>query len=777
MYRWQEKTASFPLALLFSGVLAAPAVLAVETPQQASERKPAIRAMVAGQGAAFQVDGRLDEPAWSEAPVYDNFHQYLPEDGKAAPPAYRTSVQMVVDEQALVFGIRAWDPEPGALQGSLARRDKVDRDQDFIGIWLDPSGHGRNAQFVRVNISGVVSDGMYRSDNDEYDLGPDFPVDAAVTILPDGYSMEIRWPLSNVRVPYGEGKAWRAMIERSVPHADGMVLLSAALKKDSLSFIAELQEVDGIAATVSAVRDRAFLELRPELTMRRQEVSDAAGRREINRNSLGLEISARPRADWVFNATVNPDFSQVEIDEPTTSGASRIALSLPEKRGFFLESADVLGLRLASFYSRTVADPQWGLRATWRGVEADATAMSLRDQAGGLVLRGSPYATVSYDQTLKTSVNLLRTRWHQGETVWGALVSSRDYGAAGSNEVAGIDGQWTGTDADGGQRHAVWALMQSRDSVNFDGARARPAVKTRDGSYLWGRYSQRSGDWTHELFLQAISPGFVNDNGFVPQSGIVQGNWNVIRRLGPARLGTGEYGVDLYELETHVWLEQTRTLADATRGQPSGEVVQRLVQPGFWLFGPRQTRFWLDLGFDQFRAHTGGRLHDTPALHFGLESSPFPWLAKLSGEFTVGRRLDVDADRVGAGGNVLVDLRLRFGLPGGWALESDHRWNRAWVNGALGQPAFADSGWRWLGMLHVTPRDSLRLLLQNTAAARRDDGLSGLDPWAERGQHRSLLYRHLWRHGRSLALGLSRDTRPLTREADKSLTVKLQWEI
>jgi hypothetical protein len=204
----------------------------------------------------------------------------------------------------------------------------------------------------------------------------------------------------------------------------------------------------------------------------------------------------------------------------------------------------------------------------------------------------------------------------------------------------------------------------------------------------------------------------------------------------------------LYEFEAHLGLHEIRTLSDATLGQQANEVVARKVQPGIWFRAGRQTDLWANLGFDRQRARRGGRLHDMPALHFGFASSPLPWMPVLKAEVTLGRQLDTEADRVGGGGNVVVDAGFRFplGAPGrGWAMESDVRLNRAWIDGTRGRPAFADNGWRWLGMLHVTAGDSLRLLAQNTSSSRRDDGVSGLVPWAERGSHRSLLYRHLWR--------------------------------
>ncbi len=726
------------------------------------------------------VDGNLDEAPWQAAPEFGTFHQFLPENGKPAPAGLRTAVRLLIDGDALIFGIRAWDDAPGNLRGSLARRDKVANDQDYIGIWLDPTGHGRAAQFVRVNTHGVLTDGMYRADEDEDDLGPDFPIDAAVRRLADGYTMEIRWPMSNLRFPYEDGKAWRLMVERSVPHAGGLRLTSTPLKTGSLSYIDALQEIGGMGGTVQAVRDRAFLELKPELTVRANRDRDDARRRHDNQAGAGLEINARPRADWVFNATLNPDFSQVEIDEPMPTGASRIALSLPEKRGFFLESADVLGLPLSAFYSRTIASPQWGLRGTWRNARADATAMSLRDEEGGVVQRGSVYETAEHEQTRRTLASLVRARWHADGALLGAFVSRRDYGHAGSNAVAGFDGQWrTGGD------QASWLLMHSRNSAAFSdgGQDAPPAtvrVPVRSGSYAQGRYVHISDHWWNELKLEAVGPGFVNDNGFVPQTGVVKTDINFNRRLGERTVPTGAAPLKLYELEAHLGLHEIRTLSDAALGQQANQVVERKIQPGIWFRAGRQTDLWANLGFDRQRARRDGKLHDTPALHFGFASSPLPWMPVLKAEVTLGRQLDAEADRVGSGGNAVIDAGFRFPLDAlatGWAMESDVRVNRAWIDGTRGRPAFADNGWRWLGMLHFTAGDSLRLLAQNTSSSRRDDGVSGLAPWAERGSHRSLLYRHLWRHGRSLSVGYSRDRASAAHAVNKSLTVKMQWEV
>ncbi len=91
----------------------------------------------AESGAApLRIDGRLDEAAWAAAPVHDAFAQYLPLDRLPAPAGYRTTLQIVVEPQALVIGMRAWDPRPEEIRAPLMRRDKVMRDQDFVAVLI-----------------------------------------------------------------------------------------------------------------------------------------------------------------------------------------------------------------------------------------------------------------------------------------------------------------------------------------------------------------------------------------------------------------------------------------------------------------------------------------------------------------------------------------------------------------------------------------------------------------------------------------------------------------
>ena len=175
-------------------------------------------------------------------------------------------MQLLAERDALVVGIRAFDPAPQEIRAPLTRRDQVKRDQDFVAVLIDAVGDRRAAQFVRINAAGVLADGMYIAAGDTEDYAPDFDVDAAVQRLPDGYSVELRLPLLALRYPYAGGAPWRVMAMRSIPRASSTLLLSAPLDKDALHFLAELQPIEGAEDLTASVRSRALLSVRPELT-------------------------------------------------------------------------------------------------------------------------------------------------------------------------------------------------------------------------------------------------------------------------------------------------------------------------------------------------------------------------------------------------------------------------------------------------------------------------------------------------------------------------------
>ena len=487
------------------------------------------RALGLDANEKLTLDGRLNEPVWQRATLHESFVQFLPTDKQPPPAGYRTTVQVVAQADALVIGVRAYDPRPRDIRAPLTRRDQVKRDQDFIAVIIDAVGDRRAAQLLRVNAAGVIADGMYIAAGDSEDFSPDFDVEAAAARTDDGYSVELRLPFIALRYPHEGGAPWRLMVARSVPRESSMLLLSAPLTKDGLSFIAEQQVIDGLEETAALARQQSLLTFRPELTLRStRERSGGVPTQRESKASLGADIKWRPRADWVFDATLNPDFSQVELDAPQLAGNTRFALSVPEKRPFFLESTDVIDQPIGGFCSRSVTDPRYGLRATWRAPKADATALTLRDEGGGLVLRPGAFATAVFAQDGASQATLLRARRHDGGFTSGVLFSERDYGARGRNTVAGADVYWSANAQDQWRAR----LVGSRTSAGFDSQGNATRTADEHGHWLELRWNHRTDQWVVNVDYNDIAPRFRNDNGFGEQAGVRHFEGELIKRWG-----------------------------------------------------------------------------------------------------------------------------------------------------------------------------------------------------------------------------------------------------
>ena len=324
--------------------------------------------------------------------------------------------------------------------------------------------------------------------------------------------------------------------------------------------------------------------------------------------NLGLELQWRPRADWLIDATLRPDFSQVELDEPQLAGNTRFALFVPEKRAFFLESSDVVGQvppddwdvsrGLLAFYSRSVTAPRWGLRATQRGSRLEGTAMLLRDAGGGLVQRPNAFGTELLAVDQASTLLFARQRLGLSDGLGAAgLLSLRDWGSGASTRVAGVDALWQASESWQWRGHLL--ASEDRTAVGIDGVRAAPA---RRGHAAWLSARWREGDWRLSLDSERISPRFVNDNGFVPQAGIARQTVDLLRAF-----PDDEPGALIPVWETLLRINHTQALRDPAQGLQRAQAVSQGLHPGFWLLGPWATEVFSFLNLERERSRPAGQ--------------------------------------------------------------------------------------------------------------------------------------------------------------------------
>ena len=702
-------------------------------------------------GERITLDGTLSHPAWQRAPVFDRSHEIDPVRGRV--PTHAMRVQLLYDEQALYVGVTALDPQPERIRAPLVRHDLVTRTQDFVVVYIDPVGTRQSAQFFRIGASGSTADGLHTAANDFEDFAPDFDFDSAVARNPHGYTAVLRVPYATLRYTADRARPWRVMVGRRIPREDVMLTLTVPLPREVLSFIDTMQPIAGFEPPV----EHGFLQLRPTLTMRRTDDRPHGGPNERqDKAKLSLDAKWRPRPELVLDATLNPDFAQVALDQPQLSGNTRFALFLNEKRPFFLESSDLLVSPTDALYTRSINDPRGGLRATWRGERLSGTAMAIRDKGGGLTPVPGPYATDFALQPASDAL-LARAHWHLGPWTLGGIVGGRRYSdesgtSAGDNLVAGADVQWLVTDT-----WRVKAQAMGSDTRAMPGGSAglkRSDAQSGSMAYL-GLYGRTDSTET-EVSLQELSHGFRNDLGFLAQSGvrklIANQNFQWFQR-GPFHVL--EFFVDTENVEE--------------RG--SGRTVLQRWKPGLWFAAARNSEATIAWVLsERSRVRREGPLLDARYLQLSVEGTPVPVVPLAHVWLDAGRMADVTA---GADGRIVRGRKYGFDVqmrPLPW-LELQPRLEVVDLDNPV-EGRLREKAAQLLGVWHLGARQSLRLIVQRQGVERIGSGKD-----AETAQ--SLTY--AWRRsaGTVLYLGATRGSigLPLAPSRSSELFAKLQVDV
>jgi hypothetical protein len=374
-------------------------------PPPATAPGPGAAGLVEGKGApSFSVprideqatiDGRLDEPAWSKAARLGGFSEYQPVDGQAA--SERTEVRIWFSPKALHIGILAYDSAPGSVRATSADRDNI-ANEDWVRIYLDTFNDRRRAFIFGVNPLGVQEDGVqteggfsagmtrggggggYYGGNfmsGQVDLSPDYQFDSKGRVTEEGYVVEIRIPFKSLRYPGSGPLRWGINIARKTQRTGRQDTWTDARRV--ASFLAQAGTMEGLHDLQRGV----VTELQPFVT------GTVDGSRQADASYAYAPTDIEPGANLRFgftnisiDATVNPDFSQVETDATQVTVNERFALFYPEKRPFFLEGIELFATPNQLVYTRQIADPIAGGKVTGKVGRTGVAFLSAPDDTG-----------------------------------------------------------------------------------------------------------------------------------------------------------------------------------------------------------------------------------------------------------------------------------------------------------------------------------------------------------------------------------------------------------
>jgi hypothetical protein len=284
------------------------------------------------------VDGRLDEPVWADAEAATTFTQQDPDEGQ--PATERTELRILYDDEAVYIAARMFDSEPALIARRLSSRDG-DADADMLEIYLDPMHDHLTGATFRISASGVQRDAIVFNDSWD-DSSWDAVWDSAVSVDDDGWSAELRIPLSQLRFTFAERQTWGMNAVRFIRRKNERDWLELVRKNESglASRMAHLTGLDGL-------RPRRHVALLPYTATRAEFVAPATSGNPFNDGSrgfaaAGLDLKWGVTSNLTLDGTVNPDFGQVEVD-PAVVNLSAFETFFQEKRPFFLEGAQIFG--------------------------------------------------------------------------------------------------------------------------------------------------------------------------------------------------------------------------------------------------------------------------------------------------------------------------------------------------------------------------------------------------------------------------------------------------
>jgi hypothetical protein len=533
-----------------------------------------------------QIDGVIDEPFWEAGRLFRGFTQEQPVEG--IPAEHDTEVRVVFGDGAIWVAARMWDPEPERIIARLDRRD--DRgESDTFSMHLDPNLDGLTGYMFGVSAANVQRD-TYMYNDDQLDFAWNAVWSSATRIDDEGWTLEMRIPLSQIRYEASEApQTWGINFfrERTATAERSYYSLVSRLRRGRVS---QMGRVENVRVTRPSRRFELLPYAVTSLHRGPADPGDPFFSGTASNSRVGLDLSYGLGAAFTLDATINPDFGQVEAD-PAVINLSAFETFYDERRPFFVEDARIFdfglsGGRNSLFYSRRIGRRPTG-RAPGSPAYTDIPANTSILGAAKLAGRTSSGLSIGVLGAV-TGAERARSALTDGtrdeflvepRTQYGVVSLAQDFNG-GTTQIRGMgtalrrelpeEGSfdWLPSSAfNGGVRFehqwsdrswALWGFLagshvrgdeeaitriqrasnhyfQRPDATRFG---LDPDARSMSGAEWRLQLERRSGDWTGAVWAAEVTKGFeINDAGFSGTAERVDGGFRVgYQEIQPGRL-------------------------------------------------------------------------------------------------------------------------------------------------------------------------------------------------------------------------------------------------
>jgi hypothetical protein len=474
------------------------------------------------------IDGKLNEEIWKQAALLKDFHQIQPGDNIA--PSQPAEVRLGYDANVLYIAFRCPD-EANKVRATVAKRDNIFAD-DYVGMFIDTFNDKRKAYALFFNPLGIQADGIL-TDNGNEDYSPDIVMESKGFVDEEGYTIEIAIPFKSLRFEAGKGKLWGAHFFRRIQRFNRELDSWMPVSRDISGILNQSGKLTGFE-DIAVERN---LEIIPTLTIsesgkrvRSMPTAILASNptlvdhgRFINRPvefDPGINIKLGLTQSLILDFAANPDFAQVEADQPVVTANQRFPIFFSEKRPFFLEGIDIFQTSLRPVHTRAIVDPDYAVKLTGKQGRNSIGLLLASDNAPGNFSedeRNDPEVLPDIARFLDKNayIGVLRFKRDMGaESNLGLIATSYDF-IEKHNKLAGFDGRFK-LDKQSTLNFQVIGTTSRR--FFYDPEQDQSLYRTGNGFAYNTSYFKSGRHLNFELFGQGRTRDYRADVGFTPRT-------------------------------------------------------------------------------------------------------------------------------------------------------------------------------------------------------------------------------------------------------------------
>lgn len=448
------------------------------------------------------IDGILSEEVWNNSQGLSGFKTFIPDFGKEIP--YNTIVWLAYDDENIYFAFKCYDNEPGKIRVSVDSRDKI-RQDDWVCVNLDSFNDQQTLYCIYANANGIQMDTRFAAGNE--DLGIDLVWYSAGRIDDDGYTVEMQLPLKSIRFSNKEPVIMSAFFERYVSRLSTHVSFPELDPAKGYAFFGQMQPIQ-----YEGVKHYKLLELLPSVTYSYKGENDK-GIMETTENKpdAGITVKYGITSQLILDATINPDFSQVEADAGQVDANLRYQLFFPEKRPFFQEGNE--NFKIASTATSPI-DPMGSLVHT-RNIVSPLAGAKLSGKIGS-----KNYISVLYAADRVQDADHSNDGKYSHYPVLRYKRSLKDdsyVGFLGTSVINNNTANYVGG-ADGNLRLNRSTMLEFHSLFSSDRDETEESIDL--GHALGVNIQSDQRNLTGAIALKGISENFISRTGYIDRTGV-----------------------------------------------------------------------------------------------------------------------------------------------------------------------------------------------------------------------------------------------------------------